>query len=77
MNPTTTADAPVTFVTDDDIRAAEMRLCAALGAVRAWADAHGDRPADDRQALWNGYRDAHRLMLAFGALDAAAFGGGR
>lgn len=78
MKPTTSAaTTPPVFVTDDDIRAAEARLCAGLAALQAWAAVHGDRPASDRGALWNGYYIAHELVRAFGAVDATAFGGGR
>lgn len=78
MKPTTSAaTTPPVFVTDDDIRAAEARLCAALGAMREWAEAHGDNPAADRGALWSGYRQAHETLGAFCGLDAVAFGGGR
>lgn len=68
---------PPTVATDADILAAEARLCAALAAMREWAEAHGDRPAADRGALWNGYRQAHETLGAFCGLDAVAFGGGR
>lgn len=57
--------------------ATDARLCAALAAMRAWADDHGDRPSCDREALWHGYRIAHELLGAFCAVDASAFGGGR
>lgn len=77
MDRTTAATTPPVFVTEDDVRAAEARLCAALAAMREWSDAHGDRPAADRGALWNGYRTAHETLGAFCGLDAVAFGGGR
>jgi len=78
MDRTTTATTwPPKIVTADDIRAAEDRLRAALGAVTAWAAEHGHEPAADRGALWNGYRHAHGLFVAFTGLDDVAFGGGR
>lgn len=77
MSVMTAATMPHPTNTDADILAAEARLCAALAAMREWAEAHGDRPAADRGALWNGYHQSHALMLAFGAVDAVAFGGGR
>lgn len=89
MNNTTTEHAsaatrpplafPVHFVTtpDDAANDAEARLCATLGAMAAWADAHGDRGSRDRAALWRGYRLSHELMLAFCAVDGAAFGSGQ
>lgn len=70
---------PVHFVTtpDDAANAAEARLCATLGAMTAWAAEYGDRGSRDRAALWRGYRLSHELMIAFCAVDGAAFGGGQ
>lgn len=82
MNPTTSAPPDQTrellpFRLVSDVTVADARLCAALGAMTAWMEAHGDRGSQDRDALWRGYRLSHELMMAFCAVDGAAFGGGR
>lgn len=83
MQDTTTRPAPLAFFpsppTDAATAVADARLCAALGAMHEWAEAHGDHGPQDRTALWHGYRLSHELMMAFWfcAVDGAAFGGRR
>lgn len=76
MTPATTL-IPFRLAPPPTPNATDARLCAALAAMCAWADDHGDRPSFDREELWHGYRIAHELLGAFCAVDASAFGGGR